>query len=144
MHKKDLFLANESNQSKQAVPNPLKAVFSQNIHISFDKNENSEQKRDGLIPAKITKRNTTEHQGPKGNFCLASMLLPRVPLHSPLLHPTFSLFPHCSQCRIKPLFTPECCSYSEARKTFGGFKSHSFSPVNVPAKSHPPYMLKTG
>lgn len=130
--------SNESDQSKQAVRNPLKAVFSKNIHISFDKNGNSEQKRDGLIPAKIAKRNTTERQGPKGNFCLTSMLLPRVPLHSPLLPPCifpFSpLFPMQEQT---PLHSRVLQILRGLKDFFGGFKSPSSSPINVTAKSHP-------
>lgn len=92
--KKDLSLSDESNQSKQAVPNALKKFFSKNVLISFDRTGYSEQKRDKLIPAKIVKRNTTEYQGPKGNFCLTLILLPRVHSILPFCHLHFPFPPH--------------------------------------------------
>jgi len=95
-HIKKLSLFNENNQSKLSIL--LRAVYSKNIHISFDKNGNSEQNRDRYMPAKTAQRNTTEHQGPKGNVCLTPMLLPRVPLHCPLLPPCIFSFPHYPQC----------------------------------------------
>lgn len=95
-------VSNENNQSKLSIL--LKAVYSKNIHISFDKNGNSEQNRDRHIPAKTAQRNTTEHQGPKGNVCLTPMLLPRVPPYCPSCHPAFSLFPTVPSARVKLAF----------------------------------------
>lgn len=98
VHKKKicLFLMKAISQNRQ-FPIHWKQ-FSVRRFISILTRMEILSKRDGPIPAKIAKRNTTEHQGPKGNFCLTSILLPRVPLYSllppPCIFPFFpALFP---------------------------------------------------
>lgn len=138
-----LFLMKAVSQNRQ-FPMHWKQFSVRTFVSVLTKNRNSEQKRDGLIPAKIAKRNTTEHQGPKGNFCWTSVPLPTVPppLLPACIFPFSPLFP-VQRSQSKLLFIADFCTYSEAGKIFilffggGRFRPHCSSPLNVTAKSFP-------